>query len=239
MSTLTRNALNTGEYLRNLGLPEGDIWTQEQLEHSLSQFLQARPPGDLWVFAYGSLMWNPLIRFEDRQTATLKNWHRSFCLRAIAGRGSPTQPGRMLALEPGGMTQGVALRLHDELLAEELRVLWTREMATGAYCPLWTTVTLRGGHQAQAIAFVADPSLVAYESDSSVETIAPVIASAHGPFGSNADYVYQLDFALADCAMEDEYVCRLVSKLKEISVEKATHSNAKTSGAERNPLSSD
>jgi cation transport protein ChaC len=120
----------------------------------------------------------------------------------------------MLALEPGGRTEGIALRLHDRVVAEELRVLWTREMATGSYRPRWTTVTLRGGQLATAIAFVADPARPEYEADASVETIAPLIAAAHGSFGSNAEYVHMLDFALADAALEDEYVCHIVGKLK-------------------------
>lgn len=216
-STLTRDALNTGEFLTSLGLAPQDLWTQAQLEESLAAILRARPPGPLWVFAYGSLMWNPLLEVEDRQVATLDGWHRSFCLRTTAGRGSVETPGRMLALEPGGVTRGVALRLRDSVLADELRLLWTREMATGSYRPVWTTIALRKGEAASAIAFVADPQRPQYESDASVETIAPVIAAARGTFGSNADYVHNLDFALADSALEDEYICRLVSRLKEYS----------------------
>jgi cation transport protein ChaC len=215
MSTLTRDALHSGEYLLNLGLPTETVWSQERLEKSLTETLFKRPPGEIWVFAYGSLMWNPLLEFDDCQPATLTGWHRSFCLRAVAGRGSPTHPGRMLALEPSGRTQGLALRLHEKVAAEELRVLWTREMAVGSYIPAWTRLQLRSGKHVHAIAFVADRSSSIYEADASAETVAPIIASASGSFGTNADYVHRLDFALAENALEDEYVCHVVSKLKE------------------------
>jgi len=215
MSTLTRDALHSGEYLLNLGLPSESVWSQERLEKSLADTLYRRPAGEIWVFAYGSLMWNPLLEFEDCQPATLTGWHRSFCLRSIAGRGSTTRPGRMLALEPNGRTQGLALRLHEKVAAEELRVLWTREMAVGAYRPAWTKLVLRSGKPVHAIAFVADRTSNIYEADASAQTVAPIIAAASGSFGTNADYVHRLDFALAENALEDEYVCHVVSKLKE------------------------
>lgn len=214
MTLLNRSALCSGDYLASLGLPADLVWTRAQIEASLAETLASRPPGALWVFAYGSLMWNPLLAFEARSIATLPGWHRSFCLRVTAGRGSSACPGRMLALEPGGTTQGVALRLHEDLVAEELRVLWTREMVTGAYRPVWTPVQLADGSNATAVTFVADPGHRQYEHDASVPTIAPVIAAASGGFGSNADYAHQLDAALADCGLSDGYVAQLVAALK-------------------------
>ena len=50
-------------------------------------------PGDVWFFAYGSLMWNP--EFEPRETreACLEGWHRRFCVSSVIYRGTPEQPG--------------------------------------------------------------------------------------------------------------------------------------------------
>lgn len=214
MTNLTRSALSSGAYLGSLGLPKDIVWSSAQIEASLAETLQTRPVGELWVFAYGSLMWNPLIQFDKRRVATLKGWHRSFCLRLLAGRGSSTRPGRMLALEPGGETRGIALRLHEELLAEELRILWNREMVAGAYRPVWTDIELGDGTKTSALAFVADPTRTQYEPDSSVEVVAPLIAAASGSFGSNVDYVYKLDFALADSGLADTYIADLVNELK-------------------------
>ena len=217
MSTLTRNSLETGEYLLGLGLPHETIWTPERLDQSLADTLQAQPPGELWVFAYGSLMWHPLLRFDACEPATLQEWHRSFCLRSVAGRGSPQQPGRMLALEPGGRTQGLVMRLPEQGIEDELRALWAREMVTGAYRPTWTKPVLCNGQRVNAIAFVAEPSAAEYEPDATAATVAPLIAMAAGSFGSNADYVNRLDFALAEHALEDEYISRIICWLKEIS----------------------
>ncbi|WP_109481153.1 gamma-glutamylcyclotransferase [Paraburkholderia sp. C35] len=212
---LNREAICSGAYLESFNsLPRDILWTQAQIDASLASTMAKRPDsGDVWVFAYGSLMWNPISAFDERVAATLSGWHRSFCIRLIAGRGSESQPGRMLSLEPGGTTEGVALRLPAATLDEELRILWTREMVTGAYTPTWQTVTLRTGEQKTALAFVADPAQSQYERNSRASDIAPVIALAHGSIGSNADYVFKLQQALLDCQMQDPYIDEIVAEL--------------------------
>ncbi|WP_345816175.1 gamma-glutamylcyclotransferase [Paraburkholderia sp. PREW-6R] len=218
---LNRNAIRSGAYLDSFeSLPKELLWTQARIDASLAQTLAARPAGDagdVWIFAYGSLLWNPISDFDCRRIATLHGWHRSFCIRLIAGRGTPEQPGRMLALERGGSTQGVALRLCGAALGEELRILWIREMVTGAYRPTWAPVTLDDGTQLNAIAFVAEPDHMHYENDSSARAIAPLIAAASGLFGSNAEYVFKLRDALANCQLGDPYIDELVSELTRVA----------------------
>jgi cation transport protein ChaC len=178
----------------------------------------ARRPegGDVWVFAYGSLMWNPISRYDARRVSTLHGWHRSFCLRITAARGSPENPGRMLSIEAGGSTQGVAIRLCQSTLEEELRILWTREMVTGAYLPTWAPITLDDGTRTSAIAFVADPAQSQYEADVSTATIAPLMAVASGSFGTNAEYVFKLQWALAECGMNDPYIDEIASEIRRL-----------------------
>ena len=95
------------------------------------------PDQDVWVFGYGSLMWNPAFHHVELRPARLHGWHRSFCLWNTFGRGSPEKPGLMLALQPGGACAGVALRIAADAVPSELGVLWNREMLTGAYLPRW------------------------------------------------------------------------------------------------------
>ena len=216
---LNRNAISSGAYLESFdSLPKEMLWTQAQIDASLAQTIEQRPhAGDVWVFAYGSLMWNPISDFDSRRIATLHGWHRSFCIRLIAGRGTPEQPGRMLSLEPGGSTQGVALRLCGATLEEELRILWIREMVTGAYRPTWAAVTLDDGTEVSAIAFVAESDDSQYEGDARAAAIAPLMAVAAGLFGTNAEYVFKLQSALADCGLNDPYIDELASELTRIS----------------------
>ncbi len=218
MAMLTREAINSGAYLEHFEA-QPNLWTQERIQKSLAETMQARPidAKDIWIFAYGSLMWNPMIEFEKRQTATLHGWHRSFCLRMVTGRGSPDGPGRMLALQPGGHTQGVALKLPEAALGEELRLIWIREMVLGSYRPTWASITLGDGTRTHAIAFVADESRDQFEPDSCVATVAPLISTAMGTFGSNTEYLLKLREALIECRLRDAYIDELVSEIARLS----------------------
>ncbi|MFJ3366877.1 gamma-glutamylcyclotransferase [Pseudomonas sp. NPDC086251] len=205
---LTKHQITSGAYLENFcEVPREIMWTLEQIEQSMQETLEARPTtGDLWIFGYGSLLWNPLLNFEGQQRATLHGWHRSFCMRIIAGRATLDTPGRMLALEPGGSTQGVAFRLTEQVAKEELILLWVREMPTGAYRPVWAPLSLEDGTETMALVFVADPYHPLYEPDASVESVSPHIAGASGPMGTNAEYVHKLNNALSESGVVDEYI---------------------------------
>jgi cation transport protein ChaC len=213
---LTRNAIASGAYLENFeALPEGLRWSRERIEQSLASTMrERRHPGDIWIFAYGSLIWNPLLDFAEQRPAVLHGWHRSFCLRIVAGRGTPEVPGRMLALEPGGSTQGVAFRLCETSAAEELRLMWIREMVAGSYCPRWADITLDDGSTARAIVFTANPAGPQHEADASVATVAPMVAAASGFFGTNADYVFRLRQALQELGAQDDYIAALADELQ-------------------------
>ncbi|CAB3794628.1 gamma-glutamylcyclotransferase [Paraburkholderia fynbosensis] len=216
---LNRTAISSGAYLESFdSLPKDILWTQAQIDQSLAETMSRRPEqGDLWVFAYGSLMWNPVSEYDSRVIATLDDWRRSFCIRLIAGRGSPEKPGRMLSLEPGGTTEGVALRMPESTLNEELRILWIREMVTGAYTPTWAPIRFRAGGEAIALVFVANSHQAQFEPDARPAAIAPLMAVASGSFGTNAEYVFKLQRALADCQMCDSYIDELAAQLQRLT----------------------
>lgn len=211
---LTKQTIDSGAYIENFRSMPG-LWSTEQIEQSLADTLSSQPDNEpgVWVFAYGSLMWNPMVTFDRRVVATLHDWHRSFCLEMVIGRGSADLPGRMLALEAGGQTNGVALRLSGKTMREDLKGLWIREMVLGSYRPTWARVTLDGGVQSHAIVFIANEMSVQYRTDSSVATIAPLIAAASGAIGSNAEYVVRLREALSHCNLADDYVEALAAEL--------------------------
>jgi Uncharacterized protein involved in cation transport len=105
------------------------------------------------------------------------------------------------------------LRLCRSTRDEELRILWIREMVTGAYRPTWAPVTLDDGTAVSAIAFVADTQDTQYEADANPSAIAPLMAVAAGLFGTNAEYVFKLRAALVDCELNDPYIDELASEL--------------------------
>jgi len=221
---LNRTTISSGRYLEHFkDLPEHIRWKPEQIERSMRETLEVRPAtGELWLFGYGSLIWNPVCRFEACRRATLQGWHRSFCLRIVAGRASALMPGRMLSLEPGGLTQGVAFRLPIAALAEELRLVWIREMLTGAYVPTWSTVTLDDGGHATALAFVGRQGHPLYEHDASVLSVAPFVAAASGPLGTNAEYLFRLKAALTEWRVSDDYIDALADAVTSLQPLKAS-----------------
>ncbi len=211
---LTRKAIDSGSYLGHFE-SQPNLWSLERIERSLADTLNSQPAAtqDVWIFGYGSLMWNPMVEFEAKQTALLPDWHRAFCLRMVVGRGSPELPGRMLAVEPRGATQGVALKLPRATMNRELQLLWVREMVLGSYRPIWAPIMLGNGTKAQAIVFVANEDNKQYEADSSVETVAPLIDAAQGEFGSNVDYVRNLHASLDEFGLHDPYIDALIERI--------------------------
>jgi cation transport protein ChaC len=128
--------------------------SDDALAASLAAALARRPAyADWWVFAYGSLLWNPLFPFIEARPATLRGKHRRFCLWSLASRGTTRHPGLVLGLDQGGSCHGVVYRLPAECASAELALLWRREMVVGAYHPRWLRVRA-GSHALTALAFV-------------------------------------------------------------------------------------
>src|SRR5262249_8528909 len=121
--------------------PELRVLSDAEQEASLREVLDQHEQGsDVWLFGYGSLVWNPIVHHEERRVARLHGFHRSFCLWSHVNRGSLQKPGLVLGLDAGGSCRGVAFRIAGYHAAEELRLLWRREMVLGAYAPRWTAV---------------------------------------------------------------------------------------------------
>lgn len=161
----------------------------EQRDASRHAILEAIGDAEVWLFGYGSLMWNPCIHFLDRQPALLHGFHRNFCLRAPTGRGSPERPGLMLALKNGGSCRGIAYRIDSSIAEHELSIVWNREMVSGAYQPrLLRLVTPQG--EKQAIAFVVNRQHPRFIARIELTEAAQMIAQAEGWLGSCADYLF-------------------------------------------------
>ena len=111
------------------GIP---VLSDADQEASLRRVLEEHPAGaDVWIFGYGSLVWNPLVHHEERRVARLHGFHRSFCLWSHVNRGSMQKPGLVLGLDTGGSCRGVAFRVAHDKVPAELRLLWRREMVLG------------------------------------------------------------------------------------------------------------
>lgn len=186
----------------------------EQREASLKEALASIPPDqDVWVFAYGSLMWNPAIEFTDSQACTVDGWRRSFCFWMPMGRGTPELPGLMLALEQGGTCEGIAYRLSPEQVRSELGLLWNREMLAGVYQPAWVPTKLRDGRTVTAVTFAIDTSHCQYCGDLSMERTAHHIAYAEGRRGACRDYLANTAAHARALDIHDPYIEELVQRV--------------------------
>ena len=173
--------------------PDMRLLTEAERGESLRQTLAGRVAGEpVWLFGYGSLIWNPAIDFAERRTATIRGWHRAFCLATRAGRGTPENPGLVLGLDGGGSCTGVAFRLADEGLEAELALLWRREMLAGSYVPRWLELEdAEGVRFGRAIAFTVNREADQYAGDLAQQAVIDRLATAGGELGTSADYLFR------------------------------------------------
>ena len=161
--------------------------------------------GDLWVFAYGSLMWKPGFDYEERRRARLPGYVRRFCLDSITYRGTPDYPGLVLALdeEPVEACEGVAYRVAAPARRAVHDYLRARELVTYSYLEKFLPLDLEGGERVEALAYVMDRAHRQYRGGLSRDEQAEVIARAVGPAGSNVEYLENTIRHLADLGVED------------------------------------
>lgn len=149
-------------------------------------------PDELWVFGYGSLIWNPGFAVANQQIARLHDWQRSFCMYSIHHRGSVDCPGLVLALDhaPGGHCDGVAFLVEPGAEPATITALRDRELISSAYVERYLPVDLADGRQVRALAFVIDPDHAQYCRGMALDVQARIIADAVGGRGSNRDYLF-------------------------------------------------
>jgi glutathione-specific gamma-glutamylcyclotransferase len=159
----------------------------------------------MWIFGYGSLIWDPGFAWSDRQPARLSGFRRSFCMRSIHHRGTVANPGLVLALDaaPGAECRGIAFELAPQVAEETLEYLRARELISAAYVETVQPVALASGATVPAVTYVIDRDHDQYCADLTLEDQAAIIARAVGGRGPNADYLHQTAAHLADLGLPD------------------------------------
>ncbi len=199
--------------------PDFAVLSDEELRVSLEQTLAAHPaPGPIWVFGYGSLIWNPIFRHVERRVGKLAGFHRRFCIWSKAYRGTPQQPGLVLGLDSGGACRGVVYRLDPAVAHEELVLLWRREMVSNAYAPRWLRVsTVHGadGEDVYALAFVVNRGNPGYAGKMPIEKVVSVMSAARGHAGTPAEYLFETVNGLQAHGLRDAYLLDLRRRLEE------------------------
>ncbi|WP_153770729.1 gamma-glutamylcyclotransferase [Labrenzia sp. CE80] len=194
--------------MRAQGLPEDWRRTDAERDACRMNTLQAHWGGDIWIFAYGSLMWDPAFHFSEVRRAYLSGYHRRFCLRSEVARGTPDCPGLMAGLDLGGTCNGLVFRVDADKLETESRFIWRREMLLGSYVPEFLTLTTKQG-PVEAMAFVVNRDNPMLLPSLSLEETARRIAHAEGYLGPNIDYLENLAASFELLELADEELFRL------------------------------
>lgn len=171
----------------------------------------------MWVFGYGSLLWNPGFDPAETVTAELAGYHRSFCMLSIHHRGTPENPGLVLALdEAESRCTGVAFRVRPGAEAQVLEELRARELVSSAYVEKDVAVSLEDGRTVQALTYVIDRDHEQY-CQYALEKQAGMIAHAVGGRGPNPEYLYNTVEHLAGMGIFDPDLSWLAERVRALT----------------------
>jgi cation transport protein ChaC len=192
--------------------PDPDLvyHTDADYAAAVRKTLAERPPGDLWLFAYGSLIWKPCVDVDEKRIGTVRGWHRAFCLRMRRFRATKEQPGLMLALDRGGQCRGVVFRLREATLEQSLEKLFRREMSVKPpnNMPRWLKVDTPAG-SLRALGFVMNRTARYYAGRLPNQEVAELLATACGHWGSCAEYLYNTVTHLEEHGIHDRHLWEL------------------------------
>ena len=180
----------------------------EDREAGRRAWLNGRMDQDLWVFGYGSLMWDPALVFSEVRRARVQGFGRSFCLWDEGGRGTVEQPGLMLALDTGEGCEGLVFRVAAADVDAESFILFRREMIADAYKPAWLTLQTAQG-PVEALGFVANHGHDRIRPGIPLDRQARMLAVAEGELGTGFDYLTSTQAHLAHMGIDDAYISDL------------------------------
>ena len=185
-----------------------------ELSDSVKQILKgANLEGGVWVFGYGSLMWNPDIKQSEERIGTVRGYHRRLCLKSIVYRGNPDYHGLVFGLDKGKNCQGIAYRIAVENIFTEMQKIWEREMFAGTYIPTWVKVITKQGN-VPAVTFVINHKHEHYIPVIKMKEIAERVARAKGICGSCSDYVNNTAIRLKQLGLRDPLLEKLLTLIE-------------------------
>lgn len=183
--------------------------TEDELQTTLAAVMATHPKDeDLWVFGYGSLMWQPEFPFSERSLATVHGFHRSFCVYSHIWRGTREHPGLVLGLDNGGSCRGVAYRVSAAGAAATVEYLIRREMVTRVYIPRWVTARI-GSRVIRAHTYTAAHNHVQYAGKLEDDIALHHILQGHGRGGANTEYLRNTVGHLEELGITDRPLSRL------------------------------
>ncbi len=175
--------------------------------------------GDLWIFAYGSLMWRPDFPYEERLKARLFGYHRAFCIYSTHYRGTPEHPGLVLGLDRGGSCVGLCFRIAPGSAAATLAAVRARELVTSVYREIAAPVRLADARRHTAVAYAADRTHAQYAGALPLPELLRLVGQGHGVAGPNIDYVRNTHRHLVELGIRDDLLASLAMRARPADVQ--------------------
>lgn len=191
-------------------------YTHAEREARRQAMLALRPGPDLWVFAYGSLMWDPGFHYAEVRVGHLAGYARRFCLLDTFGaRGTRERPGLQAGLDavPGGTCTGLVFRIAAEAVQHESEIVWRREAMADTYLPRLMPVDTAEG-RVQALAFVANPASADIARDLPHDVVVRYLATGEGMFGTSREYMENVAAQLGRLGLQDAELSALVADVR-------------------------
>ena len=218
-NVLTRDSILSGrihELIKAEDTSMKLLTDQERTASLQTMFNNENIKDDVWLFGYGSLIWNPAINFEEKSPMLIYGFHRKFCLKTHLGRGNKKSPGLVLGLDRGGSCRGVGFKISAKTAYKELEVVWNREMVSGSYTPKWLSGKI-GTTSVKALGFVVDRKQDRYVNNLTDIEVAHLISKANGFLGSCCDYLLNTSEHLKNLGIPDKKLTNLVDLVNQIN----------------------
>lgn len=191
------------------------LHSDEEREKSRLGVLKNHPDEDLWIFAYGSLMWDPALEFTEVRRARVPTHERRFILKEIyGGRGNQDTPGLMAALDQGDGCEGLMFRIARDAIDTETEILWRREFIAPSYIPTFVTA-LANDQPFRVLAFTAD-----YQADQICQNITrseqiDCLIHGRGILGSSMEYLENVVAQFDALGIRDEECSKLLAEARQ------------------------
>jgi len=214
--TMSRQSLEAGtiqQLVRDRDGENADILSEEELKISRRRLIPDDNTDDVWLFGYGSLIWNPVVEVKAQVLGRIYGYHRRFCLKTRIGRGTPENPGLVLGLARGGSCMGVALCIDGAIAVRELDLLWKREMLNASYLPKHVSVHC-GDRHIHAITFVMNEESPSYVPGIPLDEKARIITNARGFIGTSREYLELTCESLEKIGIRDRYLKELCALIE-------------------------
>jgi cation transport protein ChaC len=181
-------------------------------------------------------MWNPGFATPETKPARLQGWHRALCIYSEHYRGTPTRPGLILGLLPGGSCRGLAHRLPSDDYDAVRRYLLEREIHNdGVYRETVRPIHLADGRTVRALVYLADRRHRQFAGKLPHAKALALVRDARGATGTNLAYLQNTVTHLRELGLSDASLEALAREAASAKPRRRRRSRASGNGAPRAP----